>query len=204
MCQHILTREAASLRLMPGGAISGLVDLNEGGLGRGPSSWQVGRATPPPTLSANSAPPPSPTGALPSAGCSESDSVIPGLRAVPSAQLPPARGQAGGREGGGRKGRFIQRSELRAPALGSHPITLTGQFTEQLCSEGRNNHCLLKPMEGGGGRRREGRVAFLPSNKRGQVRPSSPSLAAECTQITGESQLWGVLRVFFFLMKEEP
>lgn len=36
-----------------------------------------------------------------------------------------------GKEGG----QFVQRSELQAPALGAYPITLTGQFTGQLCSK---------------------------------------------------------------------
>lgn len=127
MCQHILTREAASPRLMPGGAISGLVDLNEGGLGEAQIHGRWGE--PPhlhPYLQALL-----PLGLDPQQAAQKMllSSLVSEL--YPPPQLPPAREQAGRREG-----RFIQRSELCAPALGSHPITLTGQFTGQLCSEG--------------------------------------------------------------------
>lgn len=79
-----------------------------------------------------SAPPSPPLGLCPQQAAQKMfPSSLVSARALPSS-TPPAREQEGR---AGREGRFIQRSELHAPALGSHPITLTRQFTGQLHSK---------------------------------------------------------------------
>lgn len=122
--------QTGSLRLMARGTISGLFDLDAGGFGRGPNSWHVGRATPtsnpvyklclPTLLHWGSAL----IRLLGKCFCHPWSQP----ETCPPPQLPLA-----GRGGGG-ECCFPPRSELHTPALGSHPITLTGQFTGQLCS----------------------------------------------------------------------
>lgn len=100
----------------------------DAGLWRGPNSWHIGRVTPPPTQSVSSASPPSPTRALPLSRLLGKCFCHPWSQPEPCPpQLPPA-GSWQAEEGRGREGCFPRRSELHAPALGSHPITLTGQF----------------------------------------------------------------------------